>query len=193
MDRAYHGSKMTKKYKQNLPTPMDLTAKQRKFCEEYVSGKNPTQAAVAAFNSPTYDSAKSIAYQLMHKTGVPRYIQLLWDKSKIHEKVVEAHAQLLSPATDAHVRMRAVAEGYKALGMYPKKEVTVTHKSKVSPEFEGWLEEATLDELHFFKERGKIPTPEELENWIKEHTIPAEILPEAESTNWVDQLKTRGE
>ncbi len=55
-----------------------LTAKQRRFCEEYVTDLNATQAAIRAGYSPKRASEQ--AYQLLQKTTVQALIQQLQEK-----------------------------------------------------------------------------------------------------------------
>lgn len=49
-----------------------LTAKQRRFCDEYLIDLNATQAAIRAGYSP--DTAEQIGYQLLQKTSVSNEI-----------------------------------------------------------------------------------------------------------------------
>lgn len=56
---------------------VDLTAKQRKFCEEYVKCYNTTQAYLVAYPNATYDTAKANAYRLLRDERIKNYLTLL--------------------------------------------------------------------------------------------------------------------
>jgi phage terminase small subunit len=46
---------------------VELTAKQRKFCEEYAKTYNATQSYLAAYPNAGYETAKSTASKLLRE------------------------------------------------------------------------------------------------------------------------------
>ena len=76
---------------------MKLTAKQEKFCNEYLIDLNATQAAIRAGYSEK--TAMEQGYQLLHKTSVSGFIQErqkeLQEETRItQKKVLEEYAKI---------------------------------------------------------------------------------------------------
>lgn len=61
-----------------------LTAKQQRFCDEYLIDLNATQAAIRAGYSPK--TAEQLAYQLLQKTSVQNHISELQKKREERER-----------------------------------------------------------------------------------------------------------
>lgn len=66
-----------------MEEPKQLTAKQKRFCEEYLIDLNATQASIRSGYSK--DSAKEIGYENLTKPHIQRYVQEL--KVQRSEKV----------------------------------------------------------------------------------------------------------
>lgn len=61
-----------------------MTAKQRRFCEEYIKSANGTQAAILAGYSES--SAKEIASENLTKPNIQQYVKFM--QSKIQDKTI---------------------------------------------------------------------------------------------------------
>jgi phage terminase small subunit len=76
---------------------MKLTAKQEKFCNEYLIDLNATQAAIRAGYSPK--TAMEQGYQLLQKTSVSSYLKEMREKDAnkaeiTRQKVISEYAKL---------------------------------------------------------------------------------------------------
>lgn len=58
----------------------EMTAKQKRFCDEYLIDLNATQAAIRAGYSE--NTAEQIGYQLLQKTSVQEYIKKRMDEKE---------------------------------------------------------------------------------------------------------------
>jgi phage terminase small subunit len=101
-----------------------LTAKQQRFCEEYLIDLNATQAAIRAGYSEK--RAAEIGYQLLHKTTVSAQIQLLRSERSQRtaitaDKVLDDIARIGKKAEDAEeytAALKACELTGKHLGMF---------------------------------------------------------------------------
>lgn len=64
-----------------------LTAKQQRFCDEYLIDLNATQAAIRAGYSPK--TAEQLAYQLLQKTSVQNHIAELQKKREERTEITQ--------------------------------------------------------------------------------------------------------
>ncbi len=64
-----------------------LTAKQQRFCDEYLIDLNATQAAIRAGYSPK--TAEQLAYQLLQKTSVQNHISELQKKREKRTEITQ--------------------------------------------------------------------------------------------------------
>lgn len=64
-----------------------LTAKQQRFCDEYLIDLNATQAAIRAGYSPK--TAEQLAYQLLQKTSVQNHIAELQKKREKRTEITQ--------------------------------------------------------------------------------------------------------
>lgn len=64
-----------------------LTAKQQRFCDEYLIDLNATQAAIRAGYSPK--TAEQLAYQLLQKTSVQNHISELQKKREERTEITQ--------------------------------------------------------------------------------------------------------
>lgn len=72
-----------------------LTAKQQRFCDEYLIDLNATQAAIRAGYSPK--TAEQLAYQLLQKTSVQNHISELQKKREERTEITQDNAKRSLP------------------------------------------------------------------------------------------------
>lgn len=106
-------------------TEAKLTAKQRKFCDEYLVDRNATQAAIrAGYSKPT---AHSIGSENLTKHEVRRHLHLLLDKDSISVKA----------------RQNAVIDELTAIAMSKITDVLIFENGRLSiKDIQSWPEGA---------------------------------------------------
>lgn len=105
-----------------------LTAKERKFCEEYIKDYNATQAYMKAYNTNNYNTANSKAWTITKRPGVKAYLDRLekerCDEMRINaEHILTELANLAFYDTDINKRdkMKAIELLQKQLGLQQQK------------------------------------------------------------------------
>jgi len=97
-----------------------LTEKEERFVMEMASGKNQTQAAVAAFNVSSLDSAKTIGCRLAKDADIQEAITAVMVQEGLDRRyLVKRLRQHVDNEVDGIISLRAVDMGLKLHDAYP--------------------------------------------------------------------------
>lgn len=102
----------------------DLTAKQRKFCEEYARTYNATQSYLTAYPNANYSTANTCGPALLKDERVKRYLTQLekeaFEANRInYERIANALAEMAfdKETTPQNIRLKAIDLLQKQLGL----------------------------------------------------------------------------
>ena len=110
-----------------------LTDCEQKFVAEYVSGKNQTQSALAAFDCLP-DSAKTLGNRVMKKPEVKEAIDTIMDAQGLTRSHLITRLKHHVNGNDPNVSLRATVEGLKLADAYPAtKNVNMNFNADVHP------------------------------------------------------------
>ncbi len=122
----------------------ELTAKQKRFCEEYMVDLNATQAIIRA--KYTKKSASSMGYENLKKGEIRRYIRELMKARSLRTQLT-ADMVLLELAKIGFAKEGVkIKDKLKALDMLAK-YLSSSDNQNIRPIFEriGWFEEFVMD------------------------------------------------
>lgn len=118
------------------PAVLDkLTPKEQRFVIEVASGKSQTQAAIAAFNVGTMDSAKTIGSRLARDPDIQEAITAVMESEGLDRThLVRRLKTHVDNDRDPNVSLRAVDMGLKLHDAYPaSKSMNMNINADVDP------------------------------------------------------------
>lgn len=152
-----------------------LNAKQKKFCEYYVSSAetfaNGVQSYALAYDydltdQNKYKSAKTNAYKLMEKPEIAEQIDKLLEAQTLNPQYVQKQlAFLIQQKVNLNVKRQAIADYFKYFGTPQKKEDQQAPNmlSKRAAE----MARSYMDRDKWDREYGNLFSPKELEELKK--------------------------
>jgi len=115
------------------PAALDkLTAKEERFVMEIVQGNNQTQAALAAFDVRSLDSAKSIGCRLMKDDDIQAAISAVMETEGLTRRYLVRKLKDHVDGQDQQVSIRAIDMGLKLHDAYP---ATKTKNMNINADF----------------------------------------------------------
>lgn len=106
---------------------INLTAKQKKFVEEYARTYNATQSYLTAYPNASYDTAKATGHKLLKDQRVKDYLTQLekeaFEANRInYERIANELAEMaFNKETAENIRLRAIDLLQKQLGLQTQK------------------------------------------------------------------------
>ena len=104
-----------------------MSAKMKKFCEEYARTYNATQSYLTAYPNAGYDTAKATGWQLLRDQRVKNYLTQLekeaFEANRInYERIANELAEMaFNKETAENIRLRAMDLLQKQLGLQTQK------------------------------------------------------------------------
>lgn len=134
---------VSKRLKRLLPDPLvnhSLTEQQKRFVIEKGKGKSNTQAALAAYECGSLQSAKVIGSQLMSDPEINTAIQELMDSEGLTRRYRVRRLRHHVDNRDPNVSLKGLDMSFKLDGSYaPEKHVSVSLFSHIVEQSgEGW-------------------------------------------------------
>lgn len=110
-----------------------LTAKERVFVAEIVSGKTQSAAAAAAFDVSTKDSAKTIGCRMMKQPDIFEAITAVMETEGLGRRHLIRTLKRHVDGKDAQVSIRATTEALKLHDAYPASKSVSLQITAVCP------------------------------------------------------------
>jgi len=170
----------------------ELTAKQRRFCEEYLVDLNATQAAIRAGYSK--DSASSIGGENLKKRIIRKYIYSLIEQRRLRtrvtaDKVLEELAKIAFAKDGMKTgdKLKALDMLAKHVGLFDKQSLEFPElpnpnvKEKARPEATSEEERQALAIIDLLYPMDRYRVHKALEKWLEEqkHSKPTEAAENA--------------
>lgn len=106
---------------------INLTAKQKKFVEEYARTYNATQSYLTAYPNAGYNTANTEAWKLLKRDNIKEYLTQLekdaFEANRInYERIANELAEMaFNKETAENIRLRAIDLLQKQLGLQTQK------------------------------------------------------------------------